>query len=189
MKFKYKPGDVVTLAPKGPAFRHLSGKTVTICERFSFAGPCYRCEEVPYASFREEAISGYATREEKVVITTDGYRTTARLYNGKNLLRTAEARRNPEDPFDFETGARLAFSRLFPAESSDSEAAEPEPKYAPMQQLRIRAGTRILHYIRPGSVVTVLEVLTNRVYWVTGPSTLIQGHVLQSVHEDDLSPL
>lgn len=193
MKFKYKPGDVVIVDPKGPVLSHLRGKPVTIKAQTHslapFLGPYYEFEEVPDASLPESCITGYAAREEKVVITTDGYRTTARLYNGKNLLRTTEAKCNPEDTFDFETGARLVFSRLFPTKDSSPKPAEPKPKYAPMQQLRIRAGTRIHHHIRPGSVVTVLAVLTNHIYRVTGPATFCNGHVLQSVHKDDLSPL
>ena len=189
MKFKYAPGDVVIFAPKSPTFRHMSGKTVTIHKQCKhFTNPFYVIEGFPGLAFAESDIAGHARREEKVVITTDGYRTIANLYSGKNLIRTAEARRDPRDPFDFEIGARLAFSRLMP-DLKAAEPSKPAPKYSPMQQLRIRAGTRIGHGILPGSVVTVLEVLTNHAYRVTGPKAVGIGHELQSVHEDDLSPL
>lgn len=188
MKFKYAPGDVVILVPKDPELRHLPGKTFTIRKQTTFFGPCYMIEGFPGRIFAESAIAGLATREEKVVITTDGYHTTAKLYSGKNLLRSAKALRNPDDPFDFKIGARLAFARLMPDHEA-TEPSKPAPKYRPMQQLRIRAGTRIGHLIRPGSVVTVLEVLANGVYRVTGPKAVGLGHELQSVHEDDLSPL
>lgn len=49
---------------------------------------------------------------QKVVITTDGKTTTARLFNGKDVVKTAEAKCSPDDKFDFNTGALIAFSRL-----------------------------------------------------------------------------
>lgn len=50
--------------------------------------------------------------EEKIVITTDGKTTTARMFEGKKLIKSAEAKCNPKDKFDFETGAKIAFDRL-----------------------------------------------------------------------------
>lgn len=49
---------------------------------------------------------------QKIVITTDGKTTTARLFDGKNVIKTAEAKCSPDDEFDFNTGASIAFSRL-----------------------------------------------------------------------------
>lgn len=48
----------------------------------------------------------------KIIITTDGKTTTARLYDGKNVIKTAKAECSPEDDFCFEVGAKLAFDRL-----------------------------------------------------------------------------
>lgn len=50
---------------------------------------------------------------EKIVITTDGKTTTAKMYDGKEVVKTAIAKCSPEDEFDFETGAKIAFDRLF----------------------------------------------------------------------------
>lgn len=47
-----------------------------------------------------------------IVITTDGKTTTAVLRKGKKVLKTAEARCNANDTFDFAEGARIAFERL-----------------------------------------------------------------------------
>lgn len=44
----------------------------------------------------------------KIVITTDGNKTLARLYENNKVVRTAEAKCSP----NFETGAKLAFERL-----------------------------------------------------------------------------
>ena len=49
---------------------------------------------------------------EKIVITTNGKITNATLYNGDKRVKSATARRNPEDEFNFERGALIAFSRL-----------------------------------------------------------------------------
>lgn len=65
-----------------------------------------------------------AKSENKILITVDGDKTLARLYENNKIIKTAEARCYPEDEFDFETGAKLAFERLF--EIVDKAR---EPKY------------------------------------------------------------
>lgn len=49
---------------------------------------------------------------QKIVITSDGKETLARLYDGKKVIKTATAQCSPDDTFDFKTGAMLAFERL-----------------------------------------------------------------------------
>lgn len=49
----------------------------------------------------------------KIVITADDKTTTAKMYDGKEVVKTAIAKCSPEDEFDFETGAKIAFDRLF----------------------------------------------------------------------------
>lgn len=49
----------------------------------------------------------------KIVITTDGKITTAKLYDGKECVKVSEARCCPSDKFDLETGAKIALERLF----------------------------------------------------------------------------
>ena len=70
----------------------------------------------------ENCIAGLA-RENKIVITTNGTETLARLYGGNKIIKTATAKCSPDDDFDFETGATIAFDRLF-----DKHEKE-EPKY------------------------------------------------------------
>lgn len=48
----------------------------------------------------------------KIVITTDGKTTTAKMYDGKKLVNSAKAICSPDDEFDFERGAGIAISRL-----------------------------------------------------------------------------
>ena len=49
----------------------------------------------------------------KIVITTDGKTTTAKMYDGKSCIKVSEASCCPSDTFDFQTGAEIAFNRLF----------------------------------------------------------------------------
>ena len=48
----------------------------------------------------------------KIVITSDGKTTLARLYEGKKVVKSAEANCSPDDEFDFTKGAKIAFERL-----------------------------------------------------------------------------
>lgn len=48
----------------------------------------------------------------KIVIITNGKETLARLYDGKKVIKSASAKCSPDDEFDFEIGAKIAFERL-----------------------------------------------------------------------------
>lgn len=50
---------------------------------------------------------------QSIHIYHDGKTTTARLCEGKEVVKTATAICHPDDEFDFEIGAELAFGRLF----------------------------------------------------------------------------
>ena len=60
----------------------------------------------------------------KIVITTDGKTTTAKLYNNKSLRELATAKCSPEDKFDFNIGAKLAMDRLMKAVEDDTNAKD-----------------------------------------------------------------
>jgi hypothetical protein len=49
---------------------------------------------------------------DKIVITTDGSTVTAQMYRNGIKSESATAKCNPEDTFDFNVGAKLAFDRL-----------------------------------------------------------------------------
>ncbi len=59
--------------------------------------------------------------DRKIVVTVDGETTTARLYNGKVLEKSAEAKCSPDDRFDFNVGAGLAIDRLLDREAPKSD--------------------------------------------------------------------
>lgn len=48
----------------------------------------------------------------KIVITTDGCTTTAKMYRDKQLVEVQTTKCHPDDRFDFKVGARVAFDRL-----------------------------------------------------------------------------
>lgn len=50
--------------------------------------------------------------ENKIVITTDGKETLARLYEDNKVISSATAKCSPDDTFCFKTGAEIAFNRL-----------------------------------------------------------------------------
>ena len=75
----------------------------------------------------DEMFSGPATSLPKVVITTDGKTTTAKMYERKKVLKTAKSQCSPEDTFDFAVGAKLALERV----------TKKEPKFKIGQFVRV----------------------------------------------------
>lgn len=61
----------------------------------------------------EEVIEGLANdTDKKIVITVDGKETLAKLYEDGKVVKSAVAKCSPDDEFDFEVGAKIAFGRL-----------------------------------------------------------------------------
>jgi len=98
----------------------MRGKVATISRD---DGDCYRILEAPWWWTDEmlEPIDDY-----KIVITSDGKITLARLYDGKKVIRTAKAKCAPDDEFSFEIGAKIAFRRLV---KPVIDPTEKEPEY------------------------------------------------------------
>ena len=57
-------------------------------------------------------IEPVSVETKKIVITSDGKETLARLYEGNKVIKKAVAKCSPEDEYNFEIGARIAFDRL-----------------------------------------------------------------------------
>lgn len=132
---KYKVGDKVRIVnkwSKGCCQNDLGrmdkwlGKNMTI--RAICFGRSYKMKEDATENcgdgwlWNENCIAGFAC-ENKIVITSNGVETLARLYDGNKVIKTATAKCAPDDKFSFETGAKIAFERLF-----DSKEKE-EPKH------------------------------------------------------------
>ncbi len=74
--------------------------------------------------YEEECLELVNSGNKKIVITTDGKETLARLYEGDKVVKKATARCSPDDTFDFKTGANLAYARLM----GDDKEPKEEPK-------------------------------------------------------------
>lgn len=75
----------------------------------------------------ESVLEHVHNNNSKIVITTDGKTTTAKLYDGKKFVKSAEAKCSPDDEFDFEKGTGIAMSRLL--EWDFVPADEVKPKF------------------------------------------------------------
>lgn len=62
--------------------------------------------------WNEHCIEGLAKDSRKIVVTTDGRETLARLYDGSKVVKSATAKCSPSDEYDFNTGAKIAVERL-----------------------------------------------------------------------------
>lgn len=136
MKCGYKVGDKVRIVSKWGKGCHQNslgrmdkwlGKVMTI-RSADYVTLSYKMDEDKDEhggtgwTWFENSIEGFAC-EKKIVITTNGVETRARIYDRNKVIKTATAKCSPDDKFSFETGAKIAFERLF-----DSEEKE-EPKH------------------------------------------------------------
>lgn len=116
---KYKVGDKVRIHNVTDHRKVFNGKVVTI-KTLNPNGtigimkdkPHYGVGEL-YIFHENELVAVVNTK--KIVITSDGVETLARLYDGNKVIKTATAKCSPADTFDFEEGARIAFERLAPS--------------------------------------------------------------------------
>lgn len=65
------------------------------------------------------------TNDFSIHITSDGKTTTAVLAENSNVIHKAESKCSPDDKFDFETGAKLAFERLMEERKPKKEPFKP----------------------------------------------------------------
>ena len=124
----------------------LRGRIVTI-KSITDAGK-YRIKEGDY-NWTDGMFAGLAC-EQKIVITSDGTTTLARLYEGSKVVKSAEAKCSADDEFKFETGAKLAMERLY--------GVEPKLKFKEGDWVRIIACTKYHHNYDIGDVVKVVAV-------------------------------
>ena len=113
----------------------------------------------------------------KIVITTDGKTTTSRLFNGKELIRKAEAKCSPDDEFDFMVGAKLAMERL----------EEKKNPFKVGDYVKVTGCKSFHHHLPVGSVGRVLKIDDDSCY-VDGFSSR-GGHLDQWVDIDELEKI
>jgi hypothetical protein len=92
----------------------------------------------------------------KIVTTTDGKTTTARLFDGKELVKKAEAKCSPDDKFDFMVGANLAMERL--------EEKKPVNPFKVGEYVRVTGDKSYGHALPIGSVGRVKEAYEESCY-------------------------
>lgn len=107
----YKMHDSEKYDSVNTEMQEFKGKEVTILADNSF-GKYLIKEDNGEWYWTDEMFSGLVASLPKVVITTDGKTTTAKMYEGKKLLKAAESSCSPEDTFDFAIGAKLALERV-----------------------------------------------------------------------------
>lgn len=86
--------------------------------------------------------------DKKIVITTDRNTTLARLYEGKKVVKTAKAICSPDDEFDFQIGAKLAFDRLFKSKTKPVKG----------EMYKVVGNTNNFHYFPIGEKVKCISV-------------------------------
>lgn len=146
----------------------------------------------------------------KIVITDDGKTTLARLYEGNKVVRSAEAKCSPSDTFSFQTGAELAFKRLFetakpvtetqgkPGPSNKYEVQKkPEPpkvdkpKYSKGDKVKIlrdRTECGYYHAYAKGEIATFLYEVDDTKAELSGRCSNTGEPCMQTVHYDDFVP-
>lgn len=125
--YDFKVGDRVRIVKNVSHCAEIGATGVICCElkdgRFDY-GVCFdeaaprfhccagKCEEDRGQYVMADEIEKITTCAKKIVITSDGKTTLARLYENGKVTKTAKAECSPGDKFDFTVGAKLAFERL-----------------------------------------------------------------------------
>lgn len=118
-KLQFKIGDLVIIKSSNiENLLPLAGKMGTVVDRSNSNDSYPYLIDIPgrgRAWCEVEHLAKHSPKD-TIVITTDGVTTTATLYS-KDGIQNGIAKCSPDDEFDFETGAKLAMSRLYPEKS------------------------------------------------------------------------
>ena len=116
-EMNYKVGDLAKIT--GNCNRHWFkiGETVRLKEYCGGMNHAWKAEYLDgrdwwYVCESDMTPTKATAMPQKIVITTDGKTTLARLFDGKTMVKRAEAKCAPSDVFDFGVGAELAVKRL-----------------------------------------------------------------------------
>ena len=125
----YKSGDLVKITGNCNHHRFRIGETVRLKEK---DGSDWRSESLESGKrwwVRESDMTPAkpAAMPQKIVVTTDGKTTLARLFDGKTMVKRAEAKCAPSDVFDFGIGAELAVKRLMGEKPVTEPVKDSEP--------------------------------------------------------------
>jgi len=117
MKVRIKDHWVSSFYNHAGKMDHWLGQTMTVAHIDSFTNDIKMIEDADENGgfgwyWCAEDFDPVIETDCKIVITAHGNQTLARLFDGKRCVRAASARCHPDDEFNFDTGAALAFSRL-----------------------------------------------------------------------------
>lgn len=134
---KYKVGDKVRVLDHSDERGFSSGMqkyigkvlTVSLVDPLPSTAMSYQLKEATYPHgfwwWDEDWLAPVNGITKKLIVTTDGATTTAKLIDGKQTIKTATAKCSKDDEFCFETGAQIAVDRLL-----EKKPVEPEkPKF------------------------------------------------------------
>lgn len=126
----YKSGDLVKITGNHNHHDFFIGETVRL--QYKVRNNDWRAESLNgisswYVMESDMAPVKPATIPQKIIITTDGKTTLARLFDGKTMVKRAEAKCAPSDTFDFCVGAELAVNRPMGAKPVTEPIKESEP--------------------------------------------------------------
>lgn len=127
-EMKFKVGDKVRTTAKCVYFEVGIIATVEVVDNMPTEMPYRISNGVNTAWVATNEIEAISSSTKSIHIYTDGNTTTAILKDGKETVKTATAKCSPEDTFDFETGAKLAFDRLM---GTDKNPVKGKPKFVP----------------------------------------------------------
>ena len=96
-------------------------KKLEYCETDFYKGAGWQIVE--YKDIAEAANSEHP----EIKIVVDGDLTTAEMIVDGETVKTATAKRNPADKFNFKTGAELAFTRLFAKKTKEKDSESKRP--------------------------------------------------------------
>ena len=131
-KMNYKSGDLVKITGNCTWHNFNVGETVRLKRNCGGELHVWTAEHLDGHDFWHVMESDMApvkpaTMPQKIIITTDGKTTLARLFDGKTMVKRAEAKCAPSDVFDFGIGAELAVKRLMGEKPVTEPIKESDP--------------------------------------------------------------
>lgn len=122
---QYKVGDRVIATDNLGIHENEPGTIVNLWFDMSHPTPYAVKFDNDGCEFLWSQVHSLTHHNKKIVITTDGKTTLARLYEDGKVVKNATAKCHADDEFNFNTGAEIAFNRLI----GKSIVEEATPKY------------------------------------------------------------
>ena len=191
----YKSGDLVTITGNCNHHHFPIGETVRL--KYMECGD-WKAEYPDGREnwwVRESDIKPFkpSIMPQKIIVTTDGKTTLARLFDGKTMVKRAEAKCAPSDTFNFNTGANLAFNRLVYGTDYNPQDVAVKAKPAPTKSKPEPVKLYCVESWMPGSWITkgkIYEIKSNgRIRFDDGYFPTWKSLVKPSMQTKSLFPL